>query len=341
MTSASRALLDSAFTAVRAACQVTRNVQADLSGIRQLTKDDRSPVSVADYAAQAVIAHQLGPPNGYPLVGEEDASALRDPANDAILQAVLAAVQPLWPEATVDELLDTIDLGNHDASSNAYWTLDPIDGTKGFLRGQHYAVSLALICSGQVELAALGCPNMSVDLAAPLDKPDARGVIFLASKGQGTSQGPADGELSEQRPLPSHSADPDAKIRICESVEASHSRHDATARIVERLGGRGEPARIDSQCKYGVVARGQADAYLRLPTRRDYIEKIWDHAAGMLVATEAGCVVTDIYGAALDFSQGIGLSNNRGIVCAARRFHPALIEAIAELPDFARESATS
>jgi 3'(2'), 5'-bisphosphate nucleotidase len=341
MTSSCQSLLESAFKAVRAACRVTRNVQVDLSGIRRLTKDDRSPVTVADYAAQAVITHQLGLPNDYPLVGEEDAIALRDPANGAILRAVLKAVQPVWPEATEDALLDTIDLGNHDATSNAYWTLDPIDGTKGFLRGEHYAVSLALIRSGEVELAALGCPNMSVDLSASLDRADSRGVIFLAAKGRGASQGPADGELSEQQPIESKGGDSGAKIRICESVEAAHSRHDATARIVERLGGSGKPARIDSQCKYGVVARGQADAYLRLPTRRDYVEKIWDHAAGMLVATEAGCVVTDIYGERLDFSQGIGLANNRGIVCAASRFHSALVQAISQIPEFARTSTAS
>jgi 3'(2'), 5'-bisphosphate nucleotidase len=89
--------------------------------------------------------------------------------------------------------------------------------------------------------------------------------------------------------------------------------------------------RIDSQCKYAVVARGQADAYLRLPTRKGYIERIWDHAAGALVATEAGAVVTDIAGAELDFSHGRGLERNRGIVCAAPWAHGAIVEAIAAM----------
>jgi 3'(2'), 5'-bisphosphate nucleotidase len=90
-------------------------------------------------------------------------------------------------------------------------------------------------------------------------------------------------------------------------------------------------ARLDSQCKYSVVARGQADAYLRMPSRKAYVEKIWDHAAGSLIAEEAGAVVTDITGTPLDFGQGRCLEANRGVVCAAGRAHPMIIRAIEEL----------
>jgi 3'(2'), 5'-bisphosphate nucleotidase len=117
-------------------------------------------------------------------------------------------------------------------------------------------------------------------------------------------------------------------IRVCESVEAAHSKQDDTARIIAHLNAKSRPARLDSQCKYAVVARGQADAYLRLPTRAGYQEKIWDHAAGEIVATEAGAIVTDITGAALDYSRGATLSANRGIVCANRDLHGSLIAAI-------------
>ncbi len=39
--------------------------------------------------------------------------------------------------------------------------LDPIDGTKGFLRREQYAVALALVRDGHVELGVLGCPELS------------------------------------------------------------------------------------------------------------------------------------------------------------------------------------
>lgn len=65
------------------------------------------------------------------------------------------------------------------------WTIDPIDGTKGFLRGDQYAVCVSLIIDAQVKLGVIGCPNLQVDQ----DDPDGiRGCIFVAIKGHGTRQ---------------------------------------------------------------------------------------------------------------------------------------------------------
>ena len=89
-----------------------------------------------------------------------------------------------------------------------------------------------------------------------------------------------------------------ADVRFCESVESGHSAQGDAAAVAARLGITAPPLRMDSQAKYAVVARGEADIYLRLPTRADYREKIWDHAAGALIVAEAGGVVTDIYGPA-------------------------------------------
>ena len=74
-----------------------------------------------------------------------------------------------------------------------------------------------------------------------------------------------------------------------------------------------------------------ADAYLRMPTRPRYVERIWDHAAGSLIGTEAGCAVTDIRGDRLDFGHGRHLEKNLGVICASTSLHPELIRAIAEL----------
>jgi 3'(2'), 5'-bisphosphate nucleotidase len=120
-------------------------------------------------------------------------------------------------------------------------------------------------------------------------------------------------------------------IRFCESVEAAHSSHGDAARISEHLGIEAPPARLDSQAKYGVVARGEAEAYLRLPRDEHYREKIWDHAAGLLVVTEAGGVVTDISGQELDFSLGHRLENNRGVVAASADLHGELLKVIRDL----------
>ena len=98
--------------------------------------------------------------------------------------------------------------------------------------------------------------------------------------------------------------------------------------LTRRLGIISAPLRMDSQAKYAVVARGEADIYLRLPTRTDYREKIWDHAAGSLIVAEAGGTVTDIHGRALEFHHGRELIGNRGVIVSNGRLHTQVIRAI-------------
>ena len=115
---------------------------------------------------------------------------------------------------------------------------------------------------------------------------------------------------------------------FCESVESGHSDQSQSAQIARQLGITREPARMDSQCKYGALSRGEADIYLRLPVRKDYQEKIWDHAAGDLVVREAGGIVTDVDGKRLDFSCGRLLSRNRGVIASNGRIHAQVLEAV-------------
>jgi 3'(2'), 5'-bisphosphate nucleotidase len=85
---------------------------------------------------------------------------------------------------------------------------------------------------------------------------------------------------------------------------------------------------MDSQCKYGCIARGDAEIFMRLPVNDQYVEKIWDHAPGYLLVKEAGGVVTDINGKDIDFSRGRTLNMNRGIIATSKSLHPFVIEAI-------------
>src|SRR5947199_282404 len=82
------------------------------------------------------------------LIGEETSAYLRNPEHGAQLAATLAAAQEVWGDADEDSLLAAIDLGAGDTDHAGFWTLDPIDGTKGFLRGHQYAVCLAYIERG-------------------------------------------------------------------------------------------------------------------------------------------------------------------------------------------------
>lgn len=316
---------DVALHAVARASALCRKVQAGLITEETLAKQDRSPVTVADYGAQAVILHVIKQafPND-PVVAEEDSQALRDPANATLCATVTQHVQEILPDVAGEEILADIDRGQHGGgASGRFWTLDPIDGTKGFIRKEQYAVALALIEDGNVVLAVLGCPNLP---AGRLEDDDTVGVVVHATVGGGTFLQTLGGGVARRVSVSATSDGPGAAF--CESVESGHSAHDQSARIAETLGITRASARLDSQCKYAVVARGEADIYLRLPTRADYEEKIWDHAAGALVVEEAGGTVTDITGAPLDFTQGRTLSRNKGIIATNGTLHPVVLAAI-------------
>ena len=88
---------------------------------------------------------------------------------------------------------------------------------------------------------------------------------------------------------------------------------------------------MDSQAKYGSIARGAGDIYLRLPTSKTYQEKIWDHAAGDLIVREAGGQVTDTLGRRLDFTRGRTLAENKGVVAAPAAVHGQVLQAVQEV----------
>ena len=324
--------IKAALLTVSESCRVARAVQQDLQRVRQITKDDRSPVTVADFAVQAIVSMALHEyDRDVLIVGEEKSDVLRTDDQAAVRKAVVEAVQRCRPGVTEEEVLEAIDRGGHDGAADAYWALDPVDGTKGFLRGQQYAIALGRIENGRVVLGVMGCPNLPADFSASLSEADADGLLYLGAAGQGAWQLPASEPEGTPLQVKARGSAPDGGLQVCESVESGHSKQDDTKRIVDDLGGAGDPVRLDSQCKYAVVARGQADAYLRLPTSRAYVEKIWDHAAGSIIATEAYAVVTDITGSALDFTHGRRLEHNRGIICASAPVHGLIIEAIDRL----------
>lgn len=333
--------------AVIAASIVCREVQDNLEKVRAMTKDDKSPVTIADLASQAVVGMVLKQKLGEDLhlVAEEDSAFLRDEDNSIFLDATVAAVQAVWEGATEQKVLDAIDLGAGDTDHHSFWTLDPIDGTKGFLRNQQYAVALGFVEHGTPTIGVMGCPNLPVDMSAPLDERDNHGCLYMAIQGDGVYESACDDVNAPTIRITRLDHVEGEEISVCASVEKAHTNMNDTDRILEwieqqGLGHPGEPARLDSQCKYAVVARGQADAYLRLPSKKPYVERIWDHAAGSCIASESGAFVTDIFGRNLDFSTGRGLENNKGIVCAPPRIHGVLIRAIEEL-GIGKDQATS
>ena len=284
---------------------------------------------MADFAAQAVINTVLlhAFPDD-PIVGEEDAADLRaaTPESDVLRTRVVeladdVLAQPpnvqageraewgLGKRWGVDALLAAIDRGCHiggrtgrtsslpDFFSFSYcattvgmWTLDPIDGTKGFLRGGQYAVCLALLVDARVEVGVIGCPNLPITPPPPSSSTDAttttnddKGALFVAVRGHGAHQLPLSTHLTNAQSTPPQLHMPRLALHdlsFLESVEKAHAALDTNAHVAARLGVRAAPVRMDSQAKYAALARGDGGGgvYLRLPVARGtggYEEKIW------------------------------------------------------------------
>ena len=300
-----------ALESARQASRLVKHIQSEMVS-PALTKDDRSPVTVADFAAQALIGCRLAESfPGNVLVAEESSSALQMSGNHAALEHITSFVSRLIPRANMELVCDWIDLGAADPQKR-FWVLDPIDGTKGFLRGGQYAVALALVEDNQVKIGVLGCPNLT-DARIPDDQ--GPGSLVIAVRGCGTWATAIDGE-SEFKQLSVSPLTDASGARILRSFEAAHTNTGQIDRLADEMGTQADPVRMDSQAKYALLAAGAGDLMLRMlsPQRMDYREKIWDQATGSIVVEEAGGMVTDLDGKPLDFSKGRTLADNRGVL---------------------------
>lgn len=333
--------LETGIAAVRQAARLCETVQRSISA-QALEKKDKSPVTIADFGSQAVVCKAIGEafPED-PIVGEEDSAELREPGNEAFLSRIVEELSSVGLSGSPEDACTWIDRGGWNGEGtpgNRFWTLDPIDGTKGFLRGEQYAISLALIEHGEIVAAVVGCPNLplvSTARGATADESviaSGAGSLLVATKGEGAFALPIDGQTgfdpNSATPIAVSDAIDFSTARLCESVESGHSSHSHSAQIAAELGIVHAPARLDSQAKYAVVARGEADIYLRLPTRPGYREKIWDHAGGALLVHEAGGTVTDVIGKPVNFTLGRELTENRGVIVTNGWLHEQVLAAV-------------
>jgi len=315
-------------TAIQAAIKASalcEKIRVDLAGGESLLKSDRSPVTIADYGSQAIICKLIKErfPNDT-IVAEEDSKELRRSDRSRILGQVTNYVNAFIPASSSEEVCSWIDFGSNSVTDR-FWALDPIDGTKGFLRGDQYAIALALIEKGRVKLGILACPNLYADIQHPFGE---RGCLFLALKGKGSFQ--MDSTGVNKRPIYVSKAKSPSEAIITESVEPDHADHLTHQRLAQKLNISKPSLRMDSQAKYGILARGEVTLYLRVPSSAEpgYKENIWDHAAGSIIAEEAGGRVTDVLGRPLDFASGIKMEKNQGILVSNGILHEVVLKAL-------------
>uniref|UniRef100_A0A5B6ZRC4 3'(2'),5'-bisphosphate nucleotidase n=1 Tax=Davidia involucrata TaxID=16924 RepID=A0A5B6ZRC4_DAVIN len=363
--------LDVAVRVVHLACSLCQRVQEGLvsTGSDQVrSKDDHSPVTVADWSVQATVSWILSEFFGsqnVSIVAEEDVQTLSKADSADLLEAVVCTVNECLAEAPrfglkspdkalgASQVLEAISrCSSSGGPVGRHWVLDPVDGTLGFVRGDQYAVALALIEDGQVVIGVLGCPNYPMKkewlnyhhqhyrsmskLSLPTPDSWEEGCVMYAGRGSGEAwMQPlvhADKKLewpNFARVIRVSSTDDPALATFCEPAEKANSNHSFTAGLAHSVGLRKKPLRVYSMVKYAAIARGDAEIFMKF-ARAGYKEKIWDHAAGVLIVQEAGGVVTDAGGRPLDFSKGLYLEGiDRGVVaCSGASLHEKIIGAV-------------
>ncbi|CAI5483936.1 unnamed protein product [Closterium sp. Yama58-4] len=226
--------------------------------------------------------------------GAEEGSGGRVAAVEAVLAAIDAAAA-----ATYDLHAAARAAPRH----RRYWVLDPIDGTRGFLRGRHnqYAVGLALIQDGELVLSALGLPNMPLPRGTSSPTQSTGDVAGSAGADEGDVENDSEDDMWQRpRGWPS--------LPLAKGLEAAapHASHVTVL-----------PLCCGSLCKYAAVALGYAAVFIQHPLSGSPHLKVWDHAAGVLCVTEAGGQVTDFAGQLLDLGGEAGQGDQEAAHAAA------------------------
>lgn len=318
--------------AVQLASTVAKELQMELANRSAISKSDSSPVTVADFTVQAIVLGILS--RYFPedtFIAEESSVVLQsDPGAYA---AVLRVVQnTISPDCTEEDVCAWIDRPSPPhAGKGRSWVLDPIDGTKGFIRGEQFCIALALLEEGIPVVGVLGCPNLPTNVGEgniENGAPRGEGQILFASRGSGAYRRRLGDFLNSAQQIHCGTYAHAHETRTMGSVESAHSSSDTAADICKELGMTKPPLKVDSQAKYAILASGEAGVYLRLP-KAGYQENIWDHAGGAVVVEEAGGRVTDHKGRPLDFSQGAKLPKSvTGIVVTSGAIHDEVVSAV-------------
>ncbi|KAJ3535654.1 hypothetical protein NM208_g7046 [Fusarium decemcellulare] len=309
-----------AIGALQKAAQLSQSiVSSQDKGV--IEKEDLSPVTVADFAVQALLTATIK--NAFPednVVGEEDASDLRK--NSVLMERVWELLSRVAGDedtpslcqlpATREQMCDLIDEcgASSPGASGRTWVFDPIDGTKTYLRGELYAINMALLLDGEQVAGIVGAPNLSIDAKAPLRNENidttGKGCIFFAIKGHGAFIRPLN--LDEPRRLSTHATGQDLPLASMPLTRAATS--------------------VPWVLRWAALAMGLGNTTVWVYKRRDRYAKAWDHAGAMLLFEEAGGKITDVLGKKIDLTAGRKMSANFGFVAAPEDIHGKVLQTV-------------
>lgn len=307
------------FQAVRQAASLCRAVQE--THLVSNAKGDSSPVTIADYGAQALVGRAISlhfPDDA--VMAEEQGGQFMELVDEAGRKEVIRLISSiLGEEVRQADVVRWLDHGQGREASRM-WVIDPIDGTKGFLALRNYVIAVGLMVDRQPVAGVLGAPGYPTA--------DRQGALFHA-QGWSAFMQPLHGGQVKRLKVSTYSTP--QQVRILESVEKSHASQERMEKVRIQSGlGDSQLTRIDSMEKYARIAAGDAELYLRLPRQKGGYFHIWDHCAGAAIIQAAGGMVTDVDGSPLDFSTGTTL-RNQGIIVSNGRIHEQVLAAVQQV----------
>jgi len=269
-------------------------------------------VTLAHEAGAAILAHYKKP-----LLIEQKTSADDvEPVTQADRIANELIVNGLKQEFPHDGILaeESIDTERR-LSKSRVWMVDPLDGTNGFIDGNgDFAVQIGLVEESEPAVAVVYLP-----LADTLYRAVVGGGAWL--------------ERPQQEPQRVHVSDRKTFADMRLAGSRSH-RSPRMNKVVERFNFREEVQRGSVGIKIGLLVEQQCDVYIHLSPRT----KQWDTCAPQLVLTEAGGLLTDLFGQPLNYNVP-DVNNRNGLVASNGAAHELIVETLAPLlAEFGRKT---
>ncbi len=258
-------------------------------------KEDSTPVTIADLLHQSQVQQMIASNfAGDGLVCEEPRSMQEQVAEEAA-----AVSREVYGMPMSVELADVPDSGR------LCWMLDPIDGTKGYIGGRHYAIALAYFVEHEPFFGAMAAPHAGGDDGLAIG-----GTLAFGVKGLGAwiCRKPDPDNLAFE-PLKTP-PEPGPNIKV--AISLAHS--GGLGAKLEEMGNI-EIVKLDSQAKYFAVATGDIDIYMRKKRDDGKPDVTWDHMPGAIIATEAGCTVSQFNGESMNLLPQDVVKFEGGFIC--------------------------
>ena len=209
-------------------------------------------------------------------------------------QVIFETIQQAFPN---DGFLGE-ETGQHDGSSGRRWIVDPLDGTRPFIRGiPTYSALIALEDNNRPVVGVIELPAL--------------GITYWAAKGSGAFKNGTPIRVSE-------TATPDQVTGSALGYiqQAGTPRADALLNLMRQWDY--NYGFMDGYT-YGLIAEGAIDVCINL------LDKAWDCAAAACIVTEAGGHYTDL--------DGIPSIHSGGIIISNEHIHDATLTALNGDPD--------